>query len=512
MVVSAACIVGAALVINLTWDDSFIFYRYASNLVDGYGLVYNPGEYVEGFSSFAWTIILAGCGIAGLDIPLAARWLGVLLAIGSVILVFRAGRQLAGESLMAGALAVVLLATRFDFAIYAHGGMETAMMTFLVTLGFALYIRRLGPEQSLLTVGLVAGFVSLTRPEGVIFGAGLVLTELTRLTVHQMRRHVRRLALLVLPTALMLVGYAIWRYSYYGDLLPNTYYAKAGDLDPVSVARGVFHLMKFFIFGGGFAYWVPFLIFAAVGWKKVQTRAMLLLTGLFAAFTVYTTGDWFPYGRFMQPVLPILIIGSAAGLRLIQQRLNMNLAVLILVTAFFVLSADQNAIRRNMEPAGEAFVHRDSVAAWAKLGRLFGDIKRHVPDLTIAVYPIGAIGYYSGATIVDMHGLTDRHIARNGVRLKGFVSHERADTRYVLNRRPDILYFGGERRDDSNRIIPAIMEFAPQFYNVLPYTESEILGRILSTYEFCKPADLGGFWVRRDSPCGQMCDSLRRQH
>jgi arabinofuranosyltransferase len=506
------CIVGEALVINLTWDDSFIFYRYASNLVDGYGLVYNPGEYVEGFSSLAWITILAGCGVASLDIPLAARWLGILLAIGSVVLVFRAGRQLAPESLIVGGLAVVLLATRFDFAIYAHAGMETSLMTFLVTLGFVLYTLRLDLEQSLLAVGFVAGLVSLTRPEGVIFAAGLVLTELTRVNVHQMRRHVKRLVPLVLPTALMLVGYTIWRYSYYGDLLPNTYYAKVSDLEPVLVARGVFHLMKFFIFGGGIAYWVPFLIFATVGWKKVEIRAMLVLIGLFAMFTVYTTGDWFPYGRFMQPVLPILIIGTAGGLRLIQQRLNMNLAVLTLVTAFFILSGNQNALRRNMEPAGEAFVHRDSVAVWTRLGRLFGEIKGHVPDLTVAAYPIGAIGYYSSATIIDMHGLTDRHIARNGVRLRGFVSHERADTRYVLERRPDILYFGGERLDGSNQIIPAIMEFAPQFHNILPYTESEIIGRILSTYEFCKLADIGGFWVRRDSPCYQICDSLKRQY
>ena len=32
-------------------DDAFISYRYAENLVAGLGLVYSPGEYVEGFTN-----------------------------------------------------------------------------------------------------------------------------------------------------------------------------------------------------------------------------------------------------------------------------------------------------------------------------------------------------------------------------------------------------------------------------------------------------------------------------
>ena len=40
-------------------DDAFITMRYARNFAQGLGLVFNPGERVEGFTSFLWTIILA---------------------------------------------------------------------------------------------------------------------------------------------------------------------------------------------------------------------------------------------------------------------------------------------------------------------------------------------------------------------------------------------------------------------------------------------------------------------
>jgi arabinofuranosyltransferase len=35
------------------YDDSFISFRYAQNLAWGHGLVFNPGEQVEGYTNFA---------------------------------------------------------------------------------------------------------------------------------------------------------------------------------------------------------------------------------------------------------------------------------------------------------------------------------------------------------------------------------------------------------------------------------------------------------------------------
>ena len=38
-------------------DDAFITFRYARNLADGMGPVFNPGEAVEGYTSFLWMLI-----------------------------------------------------------------------------------------------------------------------------------------------------------------------------------------------------------------------------------------------------------------------------------------------------------------------------------------------------------------------------------------------------------------------------------------------------------------------
>src|SRR5215212_3588570 len=40
-------------------DDAYISFRYAYNLVEGHGLVFNEGEYVEGYTSLLWTLLMA---------------------------------------------------------------------------------------------------------------------------------------------------------------------------------------------------------------------------------------------------------------------------------------------------------------------------------------------------------------------------------------------------------------------------------------------------------------------
>jgi hypothetical protein len=56
------CLVaGAVLVLFNSWwmDDAFIYFRYVDNFVFlGRGLVYNPGEYVEGYTSPLWLLWL----------------------------------------------------------------------------------------------------------------------------------------------------------------------------------------------------------------------------------------------------------------------------------------------------------------------------------------------------------------------------------------------------------------------------------------------------------------------
>ena len=41
------------------FDDAMISMRYARNLAEGHGLVFNAGEYVQGFSNPLMTLLMA---------------------------------------------------------------------------------------------------------------------------------------------------------------------------------------------------------------------------------------------------------------------------------------------------------------------------------------------------------------------------------------------------------------------------------------------------------------------
>ncbi|MGB6423212.1 MAG: hypothetical protein WBF05_15365, partial [Anaerolineales bacterium] len=69
------------------YDDPFITYRYAQNLANGLGFVYNQGSRVQSTTTPLFTIILAALYPFWADIPHLAIFLGAFsLAIGAVFL------------------------------------------------------------------------------------------------------------------------------------------------------------------------------------------------------------------------------------------------------------------------------------------------------------------------------------------------------------------------------------------------------------------------------------------
>ncbi|MBK9228789.1 MAG: hypothetical protein IPL67_17465 [Ignavibacteria bacterium] len=57
-------------------DDLYIYFRYVDNFISGNGIVFNKGEYVEGFSSFLWFLYLSLCGMLNLPLEASAKYSG----------------------------------------------------------------------------------------------------------------------------------------------------------------------------------------------------------------------------------------------------------------------------------------------------------------------------------------------------------------------------------------------------------------------------------------------------
>ena len=75
-------------------DDAFISFRYARNLADGQGLVFNPGhERVEGYTNFLWVLVLAAARLVGVRPEVAAPWLGIAATVALWAIVAREARR-----------------------------------------------------------------------------------------------------------------------------------------------------------------------------------------------------------------------------------------------------------------------------------------------------------------------------------------------------------------------------------------------------------------------------------
>ncbi len=502
--VAAALILSGLLLVlhmaiwRITIDDGYIFFRYAKNFAQGNGLVFNIGERVEGYSSFVWVMILGLTGKSGADILTAAKIFSLAAALGTMVVMLLIGRRLFGTAGQVGALAIFLLAGRVDYGMHFQSGMETALHGFLLSLGLLAYLNSL--NRKLWATGIIGGALILTHPAGVFFAAAVIGYEIYRCIRSKQSGGYERILSFLVPVLLIVGIHALWRSSYYGDWLPNTFYAKQVPIEPYFLARGVYHLLKFFAFGGGIFYFAPAVVFAISFIGKTEIQALIVVISAYIIFNILSSGDWMVYSRFMVPVVPLIMILNAAGIIWIVSRVGRNRVILSVAIALMLLSGVQSGLLYTLSPTSEMIkTEKIEKIKWVSLSRYFNEMRKLHPDLKIAASAIGALGYYSNAYIIDMCGLVDKHIARNGVRYRGGSGHERSDMRYVMNKNPDIFAISAVIDSTDCRIKPIMFFFAFTPMTSVPYTADEIYDHIAGNYNYVHLKGHGHeFWIRKD--------------
>jgi len=231
-------VIGALWAAHAAWfywvcDDAFISFRYARQLLDGNGLVFNPGERVEGYTNLLWVLEVALLGAVGVPMPLASILLSALCTLGCVWIVIELMRSTPFPSMrgLAVASALLMLALNRNVAVWTTSGLETRQFTFLVLLSVWLVRRALAGQGGWLGTALALGATELTRPEGGLIAVSITAWALWRVLVEG--RSLRRPLLeLAAPAGFIIVAHYVWRYAYYDDWLPNTAYAKVVRLWP----------------------------------------------------------------------------------------------------------------------------------------------------------------------------------------------------------------------------------------------------------------------------------------
>jgi hypothetical protein len=213
------CLVGGLLLtIQYAWilDDAFVYFRYVDNWVlAGVGLVYNRGEYVEGFTSPLWVGVLGALRAAGVDYWDGVRALGLAAFGGFWALTVALNRRLAPPGAPVVNLPLLVLSFHYGVLCYFTSGTEAPLVLLLAPL-FALFV--LSPGSLALELGVA--LAPLVRPE-----LGLAWVAALGWSAWRRRRAPWRLLLL---GALFGGAWLAFRIVYYADFAPNTYHLKAG--------------------------------------------------------------------------------------------------------------------------------------------------------------------------------------------------------------------------------------------------------------------------------------------
>ena len=407
------------------FDDAMISMRYARNLANGAGLVWNPGgERVEGYTNPLWVVFMALFHL--FPIPAAKMSLfiqasGALFLIANLFFVREIARSLSGSWLV-GVLAVVLTAFYSPLNNWGLQGMEVSALALLTTASVWLVLEGLKRERFSPAPYLLMGIGTLVRVDmAVPFLAILVFLALA--DPRHRRSHLLWGGGLL---AAFLIGQTLFRLAYYGELLPNTYYLKMEGYPLLKrVERGLYVLLRFIVSFNWVLFLLPFTVLIFRRDRAVQLLFLVCLAQL--AYSVYVGGDaWEHRGgsnRYISLVMPLFFVLFLYAVFLLKETVLSALPQRSQPVDFFAslsMALFGLAAMVNMN----LLVDFKSLERWALLRQpiFIEGNKEYVqiplalnkitaPQASLAVVSAGAIPYFTDRYAIDLLGKNDPYIA-----------------------------------------------------------------------------------------------------
>ncbi len=514
-------------------EDAYITYRYARNLAQGHGLVWNVGEDpVEGSTEFLWAASLAATSrLTGVSIEQGARALNLAVGLLAVLTLAVAAFSLSGRRFLPSLFATLAFAVG-PLSYHIRSGFATPLFTLLLlVITIALYQLAFLPSghrwrgRAFVILPLAGLLLGLTRPEGVLFTGMALVAAFILLDGAGRRRLLGMTTVLLVAPGLV---YFLWRWRYFGYFLPNTFYVKsAGSLLHLRYFSDVYELFRFM---------APLLLLVGAGLMldapRAAVRKLLILVPAFLFPWSYLLIDQSQNlgKRFQYPVYPIFLLAAAMALGRLTlsppalRRKNLALIAAGVAGSTLLLFAPFVTLQRmtlvvalaGLLPgfkllAGAAWGQRASQLALAFLvvmtaltvfnaqlsyrlansfyPTMFDDREVIGKDLapfadkgyTVVASEAGWIPYFSRWRAIDSFGLNDEYITHHGL-----------DEAYLDRQRPDVIMYH-QVKDPHPLRWAAMVKLLEDYARSHGYIRAAVIQRK-------GPQDLHVYWVRPDNP------------
>jgi len=311
-----------------------------------------------------------------------------------------------------------------SFSYWASSGLETGCFSFCLVSTVWLYGRR---SNLFPLLGILA---TLVRPEGLLIFSAIVIYDIvfSRKLSHYLLYSIVLYLILLLP----FVGF---KYFYFGQLLPNPFFAKAGfGFDRLS--DGIIYLKRY---AGHYLGFGLFLIPILWAMRKsiIYYRLIPGLVIVYGIYILWVGGDVLKVHRFVVPIMPLMALLITIGFTNLLKNKKLAIVGLVVVIGWQVVMPYE--FIQTYYTSEKRLVDRMSLIA-----RKLNDADQ--TDFSLAASTIGAVSYYlPGHKVIDMLGLTDSTIARHpeeGIdEIKTTWKERHFNTSYLLTRQPDYILF-----------------------------------------------------------------------
>lgn len=499
-----AVLVVAALILRVLWiaytdytnEDAFITFRYARQLVEGNGFVYNIGEHIYGTTTPLFTLLLAGwLSIPGSEVVMGARIFDLAATLGALIFTVLTLRRL-GCSHPQQVFVLSIFAFSSRFWVIDTGGMETPVVVFLMSASWYTIV-----SKRMSWTGVLAGLLLWTRVDLILWPISLAIIEWSS-------KPKKAIHILVI-TALTYLPWIIFASLYFGSPVPHTIFAKwvayaQPDRQPLTTHMWTLfkwltplhipdqlQIVKYLLAAStlGVAAWQANSSF------RNRYLAILPIFALLDSGLLVLTGATI-FSRYFIPALWAIMLLLGLGLGSIWRSLGNNplisgvrrplLVMLVLIVCLFL---GFNVAGR----AREVQVVRHDAAL--KSAGLWLD-RNTDPEARVQLEPLGYVGYYSNRTILDEVGLVTPRIVE--LKSQGIVDVDQYITilqpDYFLIHCDDALRMQESRTDDEYMITQSYtlaVLFNPGYFdprNPGEGTDFDNLGRS-SCYEIWERTD-----------------------
>jgi len=463
--------VGVSLYCDFSEDDAGISFRYAAHLFDGKGLVYNPGERVEGYSNFGYVVLLGAVykimslfnDDARLFMVLAAKIVNLVASLATLWLCFLFGRNILKQESWKAFLAPLLVACNGAFLINTASPLETATYTaWLMLLTYLVAGLTVQPGQSTsrrhavacVTVALLFSLWRIDAP--ILLGGCCVAFGILR-GLRLQRRDMAMFFAWLVPFA----GYTLFRYCYFGQWMNNPYYAKISTQFTTPIQSQYTNVYFTHLGDNAYLFLLLFALAVATDYRKWLLPGLLVMVQWI--YVAHVGGDWMTGFRFWAPLTPhicILLVAAIdrpfSGVAPIWERMIKTILAIALAAWWFGsgIAVYQLGGRR----PGRIWVDPRACSV-VKLNPYWETvqwIRMNVPaDALLVVSEGGYIPLLTGLRAIDTYGLCNRELAamegtRSRLGLKLHWTPEDPGTRYILSRNPDIIVLGPGREARPN--------------------------------------------------------------